>query len=75
MRTLKMAVPVAMLAGFILFSAASFGKPAYSGKEKKACTFCHAKQETSKEAMTKNLTEAGKYYQTHDHSMEGYKGK
>jgi hypothetical protein len=74
MRTIKVIVPIAILAGFILCSATSFGKPAYATKEKKACTFCHAKQDT-KEAMAKNLNDAGKYYSTHDHSLDGYKGK
>lgn len=76
MRALKVIVPVAILAGFILCSTTSYGKPAYAGKEKKACTFCHKTNEPAKkDVMNSNLTDAGKYYQTHDHSMEGYKGK
>ena len=74
MRAFKLVVPVAVLAGFILCTATSYGKADYAKKEKKACTFCHAKQE-SKEAMAKNLNDAGKYYQSHDHSLDGYKGK
>jgi hypothetical protein len=74
MRAMKLVVPVALLAGFLFCAATSSAKPAYATKEKKACTFCHAKQE-AKEAMAKNLTDAGKYYATHEHSLDGYKGK
>jgi hypothetical protein len=74
MRAMKLIVPVALLGGFLFFASTSSAKQAYAAKEKKACTFCHAKQE-AKEAMAKNLTEAGKYYAAHDHSLDGYKGK
>ena len=41
-----------------------------------ACTFCHAKAEPqNKEAMQKNLTDAGKYYKDHSHSLDGYTPK
>src|ERR1039458_9964104 len=43
-----------------------FGK-----KEKKACTYCHGKIE-GKEAMPKNLNDAGTYYKGHDHKLDGY---
>lgn len=75
MRTLKLIIPVVVLGGLVLCSTASFGKATYAAKEKKACTFCHAKQVAAKDEMNKNLTDAGKYYQTHQHSLEGYKGK
>ena len=41
-------------------------KPEYAKKEKKACTFCHPA------GKFKELTDAGKYYKDHDHSLEGY---
>ncbi len=41
-------------------------KPEYSKKEKKACTFCHPA------GKMKELTDAGKYYKEHNHSLEGY---
>lgn len=43
-----------------LFVTVSLGlsKPDYKKKEGKQCTFCHP---------------AGKYYQEHNHSLEGYK--
>lgn len=77
MRTLKLALPAAILtAGFLVCNISSYGKPAYAAKEKKQCTFCHEKSvPTDKDAMAKNLNEAGKYYAAHDHSLDGYKGK
>jgi len=72
-RALKLFVPAGLLlAGFLVCTTASFGTQDYAKKEKKACTFCHAKVE-AKDNMPKNLTEAGKYYQSHDHSLEGFK--
>ena len=77
MRTLKLALPAAILtAGFLVCNISSYGKPAYAAKEKKQCTFCHEKSvPTDKEAMAKNLNDAGKYYAAHDHSLDGYKAK
>ena len=45
----------------------SMGKAEYAKKEGKACTFCHPP------GKFKELTDAGKYYKDHDHSLEGYK--
>jgi len=73
MRMLKLVLPAAILMGFTLIvSTASYGKPEYAKKEGKSCTFCHAKIE-AKDAMPKNLTDAGKYYAEHNHSLDGYK--
>ena len=45
----------------------------YAKKEKKGCNFCHSKvAPTDKELMKKSLTDAGKYYQSHDHSLTGF---
>jgi hypothetical protein len=74
MRKVQLAVPLLVLAGFIFCTATSSAKPEYAKKESKTCTFCHSKVE-AKDAMPKNLTEAGKYYASHDHSLDGYKGK
>ena len=41
-------------------------KPEYGKKEKKGCTFCHPA------GKMKELTDAGKYYKEHNHSLEGY---
>lgn len=74
MRTLKLAVPAAILmTGFLLCTTASYGTPEYAKKEKKTCTFCHEKMSTDKAVMAKNQTDAGKYYKDHNHSMDGYK--
>jgi len=76
MSKLKLFVPAAIvLGGFLVCSTASFGKPEYTKATKKACLYCHQKNEASnKDAMSKNLTEAGKYYQEHK-SLDGYQGK
>jgi cytochrome c553 len=76
MSHLKLIVPAAIvLGGFLVCSTASYGKPEYTKATKKACTFCHQKNEPgNKEAMSKNLTDAGKYYQEHK-SLDGYQGK
>ncbi|MBZ5563072.1 MAG: hypothetical protein LAP13_11720 [Acidobacteriia bacterium] len=59
------------LTAIIVFSGAllplATAKPEYAKKEGKACTFCHVK------AGSKELTDAGKYYKEHNHSLEGYK--
>jgi hypothetical protein len=47
-------------------------KSEYAKKEGKPCTFCHSKM-GSPEVMAKSLTDAGKYYKEHDHSLKGYK--
>ena len=58
-----------LLATLALFIAASLGlgKAEYAKKEGKSCTFCHPN------GKVKELTDAGKYYKEHDHSLEGYK--
>ena len=63
--------PLVMIlaAGFLVLTSASYAKPEYTKAEKKACAFCHV----DSNAKPKELTEAGKYYQEHSHSLEGYK--
>ena len=74
MRAFKLVVPATLLTlGFLVFTTASYGTPEYSKKEKKGCNFCHSKvAPTDKELMKKSLTDAGKYYQSHEHSLDGY---
>ncbi len=70
MKTLKFAVPALVIAlGLTISMSTSFAKPEYAKKEKKACTFCHVKP------GSKELTDAGKYYKDHNHSLEGYQEK
>jgi len=74
MRAIKSVLPAILLsAGFLICVTASYGTQEFAKKEKKNCTFCHAKVE-SKEGMPKNLNAAGKYYQSHK-SLEGYTEK
>ena len=58
-----------LLMTLALFVVVSLGisKAEYSKKEGKGCTFCHPP------GKFKELTDAGKYYKEHDHSLEGYK--
>ena len=57
MRMMKVILPAAFLvAGFVLCTTASYGKPEYSKKESKTCTFCHTKM------GSKDLNDAGNYY-------------
>jgi hypothetical protein len=66
----KFAVPsLVVLGGLLLCSTATYSKPAYTTKEKKPCTFCHV----DAKAKPKEMTEAGKYYAEHKHSLDGYK--
>jgi hypothetical protein len=76
MSRLKLIVPAAVvLGGFLICSTATYGKPEYTKATKKSCLFCHSKNEpANKDAMNKNLTDAGKYYQEHK-SLDGYQEK
>ncbi len=71
MRTLilKIAVPSAVVLGGLMMASLSFGKPEYTKKEKKGCTYCHVAQ------GKKELNEAGKCYAEHNHSLEGCEAK
>jgi hypothetical protein len=63
MKTLKLAIPAAVLAaGFMVCTSASYGTPAYAKKEGgKACTTCHVA------AGKKDLNDTGKCYQKNEH--------
>jgi len=56
------------LAAFIAVSM-GMSKVEYSKKEGKPCAFCHPP------GKFKELTDAGKYYKEHNHSLEGYKAE
>jgi len=63
---LKIAVPVALLAGGLVVSSQfTFGKTEYTKKEGKGCTYCHTG------AGKKELNDVGKCYAEHGHSLEG----
>jgi len=73
MRAMKLVLPAAILmVGFLVCTSATYGKPEYAKKENKKCTFCHSKAATKDNP---NLSDAGKYYQEHNHSLDGYTGK
>jgi len=60
---LKTILPAAIvLGGFLICTTASYGTTEYAKATKKTCTFCHEKTVGDKDAMSKNLTDAGKYY-------------
>ncbi|MGD0496941.1 MAG: hypothetical protein ABSC23_00740 [Bryobacteraceae bacterium] len=64
MKTLKVALPAAILmAGFMVCTTSSFGKPEYAKKEGKACTYCHVTM------GKKDLNDTGKCYSKNDHSL------
>jgi hypothetical protein len=58
-----------MILAFCIAVSLGMGKAEYAKKEAKACTYCHPP------GKFKELTEAGKYYKDHNHSLEGYKEK
>jgi hypothetical protein len=62
-------IQIVLLITLAVFIAVPFsvGKAEYGKKEGKACTFCHPP------GKFKELTDAGKYYREHDHSLQGYK--
>ena len=64
MKLLRVFFALVMFGGAMLMLANA--KPEYGKKEKKACTFCHPA------GKMKELTDAGKYYKEHNHSLEGY---
>ena len=64
MGVLKLAVPSAILmAGFLVCTTATYGKPEYAKKEGKTCVYCHTK------AGAKDLNDIGKCYKQNDHSL------
>jgi hypothetical protein len=68
MQKLKLALSLAVLiGGMALSSTVSFGKPEYTKKEKKGCTYCHTKA-APKDA--KDLNDVGKFYSEHK-TLEG----
>ncbi len=64
----KVIVPGALvLAGFLVCSTASYGKPEYTKQTKKACVFCHVNAQKT----PKDLKPAGKYFQEHK-TLDGF---
>jgi len=64
MRILKLAIPsLLVMAGFVVCTTATYGKPEYAKKEGKSCVTCHTKM------GSKELNETGKCYAANDHSL------
>ncbi len=82
MRFVKMVLPAALvlvpaaflITGGLLAPTSGFSTPKYASDNKKTCNFCHSKM-GDKDSMHKdpNLTDAGKYFKDHNHSLDGYK--
>lgn len=71
----KTILPAAiLLGGFLVCTTNSYGTVEYAKSAKKGCTFCHEKQVADKDAMSKNLTAAGKYYKEKK-TLDGYVAK
>ena len=72
MSKVKLAVfAIGLAASIAVFTSSSQAKPEYTKAEKKACQYCHI----DSKSKPKELTDAGKYYQEHGHSLEGYQKK
>ena len=70
MRSIKLAAPALILAAGFLFSSYSvYATPEYAKKEKKACTYCHAKVTADKAEMVKDLNDTGNCYKDSAHSL------
>ena len=64
MRMLKLTVPAAILiAGFLLCTTATYGKPEYAKKEGQKCVYCHTKM------GSKDLNDTGNCYKAGGHSL------
>ena len=82
MRFFKMVLPAALVlvpAAFLITGGLLTPTPASARRSTpadnhKTCNFCHVKT-GDKDAMHKdpNLTDAGKYFKDHNHSLDGYK--
>ena len=69
MRTIKLILPAAvLLSGIAVCTSSMYGTQAYAKKEKKSCTFCHAKMVSDKAEMVKNLNTTGACYKD-DHAL------
>ena len=70
MKVIKLGIPAVILLGGLLVCTSSLeGTPEYAKKEKKSCTYCHAKMVTAKDEMAKNLNSTGTCYKDNEHSL------
>jgi hypothetical protein len=72
MSRLKIIAPaVILLGGFLVCTTASYGNKDAATATKKGCVYCHEKVSADKDAMTKNLNAAGKYFKEKK-TLDGY---
>jgi hypothetical protein len=70
MRAMKIGISAAiLLSGFFVYTSSMSGTREYAKKEKKSCTFCHAKVTSDKAEMVKNLNAVGACYKEKAHSL------
>jgi hypothetical protein len=70
MRLVKVLIlPAIVVGGLLVCTSSIHGTQAYAKKEKKSCTFCHAKVASDKAEMNKNLKTVGTCYKDNDHSL------
>ncbi len=74
MSKLKLVLPAAVLmGGFLICTTASYGTLEYQKQTKKPCAFCHTQTvPKTGDPKAKELTDAGKYFQSHNKSLDGY---
>lgn len=74
MSRLKLVLPAAILAGgFLICTTASYGTMDYAKSTKKACGYCHTQNPPKKgDPKATEMTDAGKYFQSHNKSLDGY---
>jgi len=67
---IKLILPATiLLSGLSICTSSMYGTQEYAKKEKKSCTFCHAKMVSDKAVMVKNLNTTGTCYKDNDHSL------
>jgi hypothetical protein len=74
MSRLKLVLPAAILmGGFLICTTASYGTAAYATQTKQKCAYCHTQTVPKKgDPKATDLTDAGKYFQSHNKSLDGY---
>jgi hypothetical protein len=70
MRSAKVLLPSAILAGgFLICTSSIYGTPQYAKETKKSCTYCHNKVSANKADMLKNLNATGTCFKDNNHSL------
>ena len=73
MRALKLVVPAAFLmTGFLICTTVELRHAGLLQEGKEGLHLLPQQDRVQREAMPKNLNDAGKYYKDHDHKLDGY---